>query len=513
MQCGIYFKSEMKTTIALGRLSSNENHFCDNNPGFGNNRIEEPSVFSDIKTKYGILAGRTENNLVKEGVLVLLQYVVSNFKSIGHPVEFSMFPVQAMADDRFFKSLPTKNGAWKVLRRGGFFGPNASGKSSFIKSIAFARDFIVDGQKSGKGIRIDQFKGDFEELKGISTFQFVFYLNEEVYEYGFSVDRYQVHEEWFMQLAKKGFIPLFTRVTDNVGKTEIDIESKFARRDSKERELAELLKESIQENQRNQLFLYKLHDNGIKKAEKIVAWFQNLQIIFPESKIRALPIRMKADIELRAYIGDMLRKMDTGVFDISVASREIDFHDFAEKLQVPQELIEDIEDIRNGIVNFAGKYFIFAENKKKRTVLVQLKFTHKLNEKPVQFDIDEESDGTQRLLDLLPMLFAMREDSHAIYFVDEIDRSLHTKLSQYLLNEFMDCCENTYNQIIFTAHDVNLININDFKQEEIWFIEKNNLGESRLRPFSDFNLREGQDVLKAYLSGRFGAIPMIRRDF
>lgn len=443
---------------------------------------------------------------------MLLQYIVSNFKSIGHPIEFSMLPSRKVVDERFLKSIHTKNGVWEVLRRGGLFGPNASGKSSFIESIAFARDFIVDGQKSGKGIRVDQFRGDFEELKGISTFQFVFYLNEEVYEYGFSLDRYQVHEEWLMQLAESGFVPLFTRVTDDLGKTEIDIESSFTDKDSKERMLAEVLKESIRENQRNQLFLYKLHDNGIKKAEMIVNWFRSLQIIFPETKVKALPIRMKDDVELRTYIGDMLRKMDTGVFDISVASKEIDFHDFAEKLQVPQEILEDIEEIKNGIVSFGGKYFVFAEDSRKRTTLVQLKFMHKLNGKAANFDIDEESDGTQRLLDLLPMLFAMREDGHAIYFVDEIDRSLHTKLSQYLLSEFIRCGENTFNQIVFTAHDVNLINMNDFRQEEIWFIEKSNLGHSRLRPLSDFNLQKGQDALKAYLCGRFGAIPMIRRD-
>lgn len=443
---------------------------------------------------------------------MLLQYIVSNFKSIGHPVEFSMFPIQETIDERFLKNIPTKAGYWKVLRRGGFFGPNAAGKSSFIKSIAFARDFIVDGQKSGKGIRIDQFRGDLEELKGISTFQFVFYLDGEVYEYGFSIDRYQVHEEWLMVMIEKGFVPMFTRVTDEYGKTEIDIESKLARRNSRERNIADVLKGSIQENQKNQLFLYKLHDNGVKKAEGIVNWFKNLQIIFPETKVRALPIRMKADMSLREYIGKMLERMDTGVFNVSVASREIDFHEFAEKLKVPQEIIEDIEEIRNGIINFAGKYFIFAENKKKHTILVQLKFAHKLNGKLIQFDIDDESDGTQRLLDLLPMLFATREDGNAIYFVDEIDRSLHTKLSQYLLSEFVSCCENTYNQIIFTAHDVNLINTDKFRQEELWFIEKNNIGESRLRPLSDFNLQKGQDALKAYLNGRFGAIPMIRRD-
>ncbi len=443
---------------------------------------------------------------------MLLQYVVSNFKSIGHAVEFSMFPVKNTSDEHFLKTISTKTGNWKILRRAGLFGPNASGKSSFIKSISFARNFIIEGQKSGKGTRIDQFRGDFEDLKGVSSFQFVFYTNEEVYEYGFSLDPYQVHEEWLMVLSDNGFVPLFSRVTDSNGKTEIDIESKFARKNSKERILAEILKDSIQENQKNQLFLYKLHDNGIKKAERIVEWFKSLQIIFPKTKVQALPIRMQADIELRNYIGDMLRKMDTGVYNINVASEDIDFHDFAKKLDVPKEIIEDIEEIKNGIVNFDGKYFIFAENKKKRTVLVQLEFTHNLNGKAVQFNIEEESDGTQRLLDLLPMLFAMRENSHAIYFVDEIDRSLHTKLSQYLLSEFINCYENTSNQIVFTAHDVNLINIDTFRTEELWFIEKNSTGESRLRPLSDFNIQKGQDALRAYLNGRFGAIPMIGRN-
>ena len=95
---------------------------------------------------------------------MLLRYIVSNFKSIGHPVEFSMFPTEESTDERFLKTITTKAGEWKVLRRGGFFGPNASGKSSFIESIDFARDYIVDGQKSGKGTGVNQFRGDFEAV-------------------------------------------------------------------------------------------------------------------------------------------------------------------------------------------------------------------------------------------------------------------------------------------------------------------------------------------------------------
>ncbi len=439
---------------------------------------------------------------------MLLRYIVSNFKSIGHPVEFSMFPTEGSTDKRFLKTITTRAGEWKILRRGGFFGPNASGKSSFIESIDFARDYIVDGQKSGKGTGINQFRGDFEELEGISSFQFMFYLDGEVYEYGFSVDRRQVHEEWLMQLTEKDLEPLFTRVTNENGKTEIEIESDFAPEGSAQRELAEVLKQSIQENQKNQLFIYKLYDNGIKKIENIFDWFKHLQTVFPSSSIQSLPIRMKQDKKLRTYIADKLNSLDTGVSDVSVVSNKITFEDFAEKYDIPTEVIRDMEEIENGIININGKSFIFADGK-----LLQIKFNHTLNSKTVKFNIDEESDGTQRLVDLLPMLFSMQEDNKFIYFVDEIDRSLHTKLSQFLLEEFICSAADSCNQIIFTAHDVNLINLNNFRQDEIWFIEKNRKGESTLRPFSDFEVKDGQDTLKAYLNGRFGAVPTIRREY
>lgn len=440
---------------------------------------------------------------------MLLKYIVDNFKSIGHSVEFSMFPTEMDTDERFLKTIKTKAGEWKILCRSGFFGPNASGKSSFIESLAFARNFIINGQKSGKGTGVNQFKGQFEELNNISMFQFIFYLDNEVYEYGFSLDRQQVYEEWLMILTENDMVPLFTRVTDTLGRTQIDIEQQFGQ--EKERRLAEALKEGIQENQKNQLFLYKLYDNGIKTAEDIVSWFKNLQIIFPKTKVKGLPLRLQQDDDFRTFIAESLKNLDTGVFNLSIASDEMDFHEFAEKVDLPKELIEEIEEMKSGIVNLKGKYFIFAEGKKSRTVMIQIKFEHYLNKRIIPFNMEDESDGTQRLLDLLPILFAMKEGNPSIYCVDEIDRSLHTKLSQYLLNEFINNCDETNNQIIFTAHDVNLINLDNFRKDEIWFIEKNDLGESKLKPLSDFNLQSGQDALKAYLSGRFGAIPMIRR--
>lgn len=443
---------------------------------------------------------------------MLLKYIVSNFKSIGHPIEFSMIPTDNNIDPRYITNLSTKHGDFKVLRRGAFFGPNASGKSTFVESIDFAKKYITESQKSGKNTRVPQFKGDIEELNGNSLFQFVFFLDNEIYEYGFSLTPKCVSEEWLMLFTDKGFVPLFTRTTDINDITTIDIESKFGRIDSKDRQVAEILKASMKDNQRNQLFLFKLNENGNKRAERIINWFENIQVIFPRTKLQWLPIRVKEDSDFREFLSNTLNKLDTGVSRINVSGSEINFQEFAEKMDLPKELVNDVENNKSGLISLNGKYFIFFE-KKNRTILLQLKFEHRLNNKISNFNIDDESDGTQRLLDLLPILFQMDKKNNALYFVDEIDRSLHTKLSKYILKTFADNSEHLLSQIIFTAHDVNLINFEEFTKEEIWFIEKNNNGESSIKPFSDFETSDEQDIVKDYLNGRFGAVPIIRGEF
>ncbi len=444
-------------------------------------------------------------------IKVLLKYNVSNFKSIGHNIEFSMFPTTPEIDERYTKEIQTKAGTWKILKRSAFYGPNASGKSSFIESIHFARDFIVDGIPSGKGTGINQFKGKFEDLDQQSVFQFTFLAeDDEIYEYGFSVDSMQVYEEWLMILTQNGFEPLFERQTDKEEKTIIEITSKFARKKSKNRELAELLKETIKEKQKNQLFLYKLYDNGVKRVEPVMEWFRAIQVIFPSTKVRFLPIRISRDMDFQKFISNSLSKMDTGVVRVSAVSDELDFHDFAERAHFPKKLIQDIEGKKQGMFSIGGKYYIFGEKQKNRMTLIQIKFEHRLNSKSVEFDLEDESDGTQRLLDLLPMLFAMDKKTRSIYLVDEIDRSLHTKLSKYLLELFLENSNDANCQIIYTAHDVNLIDLDNFAQDEIWFVEKKLTGETTIKPMSDFDVKGDQDVLKAYLNGRFGAVPMIK---
>lgn len=438
---------------------------------------------------------------------MLLKYIVANFKSIGHSVEFSMFPLEESTDARYLTSIDTRLGKWNVLKRGALFGPNASGKSSFIESIDFARDFIVEGQKSGRRIRINQFKGKLPDIGSESSFQFMFYLDGDVYDYGFAIDRMKVSEEWLMILTETGFELVFERKTDQNDKTKIEITSLLAAEGSKERVLAEILTESIKENQVNQLFLYKLADNGVERAEKLFRWFSNIQVIFPESKLNMLEMQVLKNRDLADFLSNMLNKYDTGVKKILAESTQVKLKEILKKMDIPEEIIEDIYDKKNGMVEIQGKLFLFNDDNGEPT-LCELKLKHMLAGEAFQLDKEEESDGTQRLLDLLPILFKMANKKQ-IFFIDELDRSLHTRLTKQFLTEFDKQSEGSFNQMIFTAHDVNLINLKDMRQEEIWLIDKNQWGETSLKPFSDYDIREDIDTVKAYLAGRFGAVPQI----
>lgn len=443
---------------------------------------------------------------------MLLRYIVSNFKSIGHNVEFSMFPVDDNIDERFLTSIETKAGKWKVLRRGALFGPNASGKTSFIESVDYAKEYIVKGPQSNRIAKVNQFRGNIEELNGVTTFQFIIYAHGDVYEYGFSIDWMQVHEEWLYVLGTEDFKPVFERRTDENRITTIAIEDEYAEQGTVERNIAELLKESIKEKQADHLFLSKLAENGSAKADIIMSWFKNVQVIYPHTRYQVLPQRLKENSEFRDFLSEQLKALDTGINNVSVAVDKMDFSEFVDKYDIPDEMVNDIQNAQNGRIHLKGKYYLFSEKERGSIIFIQVKFDHLLTGKneSVPFDIKDESDGTKRMMDLLPILFLIGGNPDAMYFVDELDRSLHTKLSRYFIEQFIKNTADSRNQLVFTAHDVNLLDLNKLCQEEIWFIDKNSGGETQLKPFSDFNLRADQNILKDYLNGRFGAVPVIR---
>lgn len=175
---------------------------------------------------------------------MILQYRISNYMSIGHMVEFKMISKGTQ--------LETTREKLGVLYKSVLYGPEATGKSCFLDSIRFLRDFVL----TGKWIKIERFAGDAKGMERKTTFQITFLAEGKIYEYGVTLDTRKILEEWLLIHNDTSFEPLFKRQIT-------EIEGVFGKVSVKPR----------------QLFLYVLAENGEQQIEPVVNWFQSIVMV------------------------------------------------------------------------------------------------------------------------------------------------------------------------------------------------------------------------------------------
>lgn len=137
-----------------------------------------------------------------------------------------------------------------------------------------------------------------------------------------------------------------------------------------------------------------------------------------------------------------------------------------------------------------------------------IKTYHKNNEN-VPFDFEtEESEGTKTLFRMmLSMIEIIRKGK--LLIVDEIDTSLHTQLVEFIIGMFND---SEHAQLIYTTHNTHLLNTDFQRRDQVYFVNKREDGSSDLYSLFDFkDFRDTLDLEKAYLQGRFDAIPYLSK--
>ena len=139
-----------------------------------------------------------------------------------------------------------------------------------------------------------------------------------------------------------------------------------------------------------------------------------------------------------------------------------------------------------------------------------LGLVHRGEGEPVTFDLEDESAGTQTWFRLIgPALAVLRFGW--VLLLDEIDASLHPRLSARLIEIFQDPQTNTRGaQLVFTSHDTSLLN--GLNRDEVWLSEKAPGATTRLVGLAEFGgtrVRKSLNLERAYLQGRFGAIPEV----
>jgi AAA15 family ATPase/GTPase len=126
--------------------------------------------------------------------------------------------------------------------------------------------------------------------------------------------------------------------------------------------------------------------------------------------------------------------------------------------------------------------------------------------------MEYESDGSRRMIDLLPVFLDLcMPNSKKVYVIDELDRSLHTLLTRNLLEGYLSSCSpESRSQLLFTTHDVLLMDQDLVRRDEMWITERTQSGTSTITSFSEFkDVRYDKDLRKSYLQGRLGGVPRV----
>ncbi|HDL86607.1 MAG TPA: ATP-binding protein, partial [Candidatus Acetothermia bacterium] len=218
---------------------------------------------------------------------------------------------------------------------------------------------------------------------------------------------------------------------------------------------------------------------------------------------------------LYATMNEMLHQLDTGIAHLG--GEEISF----ENVSIPEQIEAKLqEDIKEGmavrlVLEPSNERFVITRKDGDLIAKKLVSYHEKQDGTEAKFEMRRESDGSRRVIDLLPAFLDLStSSSKRVYVIDEIDRSLHTLLTRRLLDMYLSSCSaQSRKQLLFTTHDVLLMDQHLLRRDEMWVTERDASGTSTLISFSEYKeIRYDKDIRKSYLQGRLGGIPRILLD-
>ena len=400
---------------------------------------------------------------------MILRFEVSNHRSILDPVELSMIAVdEDRAATRGFDQLSER-----VLTVAGIYGPNASGKSTVLEALAWL-SFAVRTSLHGWYDSVPRFPHRFSDGPDrLSTFEVDFVVDGVRHGYRLEVDRSAVLYESLHSYPERRRRTLFEREGEDIS---------FRRGLSRVGGIQELLTPTT-------LALsaaMRLGDSVIGSPGDALSGLHALGLAAPGG-IQFFPA--ERDLSTAVFLGQSGHRTTASGANPAIRRAFVELLRFADpgidQVGILASKDPDSSDIRR-----------------------QLTFVRRQGDRLVPFEPSEESAGTRAWFSLLGPAFEALQDGHILLF-DEIDASLHPRLSTRLIELFQDPQTNPHGaQLIFTTHDTSLLGA--LNRDEVWFTEKAPGGATRLIALAEFGgdrVRRSLNLERAYLQGRFGAIP------
>lgn len=442
--------------------------------------------------------------------MMLTSIFAENFKSFEGPTEMTMISSNKIRGN---SSHRAKIKSKQLLKFGVVYGANASGKSNLVDFFRFFKECV----QGGLPITSAQMfcKNHEENIRRDSTFEIRISIGDKFYAYGFSsvLNKRSITKEWLNEIFQNGTErSLFERI--GKGKPAV---CDGVRLTKKEQNRFEVYAKDF-EGSDTSLFLTEMNrgkkyesGSGLIFFKEVYEWIQN-HIFIVTSNTPLVDFVYGSDGNSPEMLVQLLQKFNTGICNVKMEEVSLDKLSkavprpvFDRVMQVVKTKIEEMKNpaFRITLRSNESFYSIVVKDSKVSNITT-IRLDH---EKTFyDFSFEEESDGTRRLFDLMDMLLNKQDD--IVYIADELEKSLHPKLTEHFLKQFMELHDGQRIQLIFTTQESAIMDQSLFRRDEIWFVERDKDNRSRIYSLDHFKERYDKVLSKAYLEGRYGAIPV-----
>lgn len=442
---------------------------------------------------------------------MLIRFSISNFLSFNNRETFSMMAGKSRKNtNRLFNNKKVKLTKCEVI-----LGANASGKSNLVSAFHFVQQMVLYGFPRGFSTKYFRLNPDNKNCP--SEFEIEFLCNTKIYVYGFSVILSSgsiLKEYLYEQINSSAKRLLFNRDTTS---EEFCVGQYFKQPDV----IAKLNNYGEDSsNDKETLFLSIINKNkgkmfsdfpDLQVLRDIFEWFSlNLNISFPDSILTGYPYFTNANLD---EIASLLGALGTGIRELKIVEVPIEVI----KSKIPDELynriVADLEKANTHIHSGEDRPRIMARSYKEfytfeidsdnKVSITTIEFSHENQQ--VFFDLNEESDGTARLLDLIEILF--RISDNRVFVIDEIDRCLHPSITVKIIELFLSMATKRNTQLIITSHESRLLATEMLRNDEVCFVCRSSDGSSVINPLEKYQLRADKKVYAALFDGTLNVGP------
>lgn len=395
-------------------------------------------------------------------LFMIAVFKVSNFFSIRSEQTLSF----VASRDKFMEEEYTHSAEenTRLLKMGMIYGSNASGKSNVLKALAYFRTLITNiPADKNEELEWVPFLLDDNSRKGHCRMSMVFYLEGKRYVLSIGFDNVRIYEEQLDVYLTNRPTSLYRRIYNkDTDSSEVTFSSK-----------AKL-------SQKSQTII---EGNTINNCTVLAA--------FGKSNVALSLLNRVYDFFSFGFADELTPEMSLSDYTRELLGKDTDGKLKRFLLYMLRASDFNIDNLKLG----------------KSSDSKELYFDHSANGETFELPESYESRGTIRFLGMAAILQKLLFTSRFV-MIDELESSMHYELLSYFIRVFLANSDNT-SQLLFTTHDINLLNEDFIRRDAVWFTDKGSDAETHLERLSEMGLHKTMSPYNAYRQGKLVNLPFL----